>query len=155
MSDRIFINGLSLHAYHGVMPYEAKVGQTFTIDLELEIDLSDAARSDKVVDTVSYDKVVDCASKAFCAQRCQLIEAAAGQVADAVLARVSARAPDQGDDPQAARADRRDLQRRRRHAGARAWRWQIMTEALAGARRQCRRQPRHPRPRGGAAVRRQ
>ena len=48
MSDRIFINGLSLHAYHGVMPYEAKVGQTFTIDLELEIDLSDAARSDKV-----------------------------------------------------------------------------------------------------------
>jgi dihydroneopterin aldolase len=31
MSDRIFINGLSLHAYHGVMANEAKVGQTFTI----------------------------------------------------------------------------------------------------------------------------
>ena len=45
MSDRIFINGLSLHAYHGVMPHEAKVGQTFTLDLELEIDLADAARS--------------------------------------------------------------------------------------------------------------
>jgi dihydroneopterin aldolase len=86
MSDRIFINGLSLHAYHGVMAYEAKVGQTFTIDLELEIDLSAAARSDKVVDTVSYDKVVDCASHAFRAQRFRLIEAAAGRVADAVLA---------------------------------------------------------------------
>jgi dihydroneopterin aldolase len=86
MSDRIFINGLSLHAYHGVMAYEAKVGQTFTIDLELEIDLSAAARSDKVVDTVSYDKVVDCASQAFRAQRFRLIEAAAGRVADAVLA---------------------------------------------------------------------
>ena len=85
MSDRIFINGLSLHAYHGVMPHEAKVGQTFTIDLELEIDLSDAARSDKVMDTVSYDKVVDCASKAFCGQRRKLIETAAGQVASAVL----------------------------------------------------------------------
>jgi 7,8-dihydroneopterin aldolase/epimerase/oxygenase len=85
MSDRIFIHGLSLHAYHGVMAYEAKVGQTFTIDLELEIDLAAATRSDKVVDTVSYDKVVDCASKAFCAQRCRLIEAAAGRVADAVL----------------------------------------------------------------------
>ena len=71
MSDRIFINGLSLHAYHGVMPYEGKVGQTFTIDLELEIDLADAARSDKVADTVSYDKVVDCASGAFCAQTLQ------------------------------------------------------------------------------------
>lgn len=86
MTDRIFIKGLALHAYHGVMVHEAKVGQTFTIDLDLEIDLSVAARSDKVMDTVSYDKVVDCASDAFCAQRFRLIEAAAGRVADAVLA---------------------------------------------------------------------
>jgi dihydroneopterin aldolase len=87
MTDRIFINGLSLHAYHGVMAHEAKVGQSFTIDLELAIDLSDAARSDKVVDTVSYDKVVQCASEVFCAQRFRLIEAAAGKVADTVLAK--------------------------------------------------------------------
>ncbi|MGH6683288.1 MAG: dihydroneopterin aldolase [Pseudolabrys sp.] len=86
MSDRIFVNGLSLHAYHGVMAYESKVGQTFTIDLELEIDLANAARSDKVADTVSYDKVVACASDAFCMQRYKLIETAAGKVADAVLA---------------------------------------------------------------------
>ena len=86
MNDRIFITGLSLHAYHGVMPYEGRVGQTFTLDLELEIDLADAVRSDKVVDTVSYDKVVDCVSQAFCAQKSKLIEAAAGRVADAVLA---------------------------------------------------------------------
>ena len=86
MSDRIFIRGLALHAYHGVMPHEAKVGQTFSIDLDLEIDLSAAARSDKVMDTVSYDKVVDCASDAFGGHRFRLIEAAAGRVADAVLA---------------------------------------------------------------------
>lgn len=85
MSDRIFIKGLSLHAYHGVMAHEAKVGQSFSIDLELAIDLSDAARSDKVKDTVSYDKVVECASAAFLAQRYRLIEAAAGSVANAVL----------------------------------------------------------------------
>jgi dihydroneopterin aldolase len=89
MTDRIFINGLSLHAYHGVMPYEGKVGQTFTIDLDIEIDLSAAARSDKVVDTVSYDKVVECVSAAFCAQKFRLIETAAGSVADAVLAKFS------------------------------------------------------------------
>ena len=87
MTDRIFINGLTLHAYHGVMAHEAKVGQSFTIDLELEIDLSNAARSDKVVDTVSYDKVVECASDVFSAQRFRLIEAAAGKVADGVLAK--------------------------------------------------------------------
>lgn len=86
MSDRIFIKGLALHANHGVMAHEAKVGQSFAIDLDLEIDLNAAARSDKVMDTVSYDKVVDCASEAFCSQRFRLIEAAAGRVADAVLA---------------------------------------------------------------------
>ena len=86
MSDRIFIKGLALHAYHGVMPYEGKVGQTFTIDLALDIDLSAAARTDKVADTVSYDKVVGCVATAFVAQKFRLIEAAAGKVADAVLA---------------------------------------------------------------------
>jgi dihydroneopterin aldolase len=86
MSDRIFIIGLSLHAYHGVMPYEGKVGQTFTIDLVLDIDLADAIRSDKVIDTVSYDKVVECASAAFTTQKYKLIEAAGGRVAEAVLA---------------------------------------------------------------------
>ncbi|HEX5509351.1 MAG TPA: dihydroneopterin aldolase [Pseudolabrys sp.] len=85
MSDRIFINGLSLHAYHGVMPYEGKVGQTFTMDMVLEMDLTAAGRSDKVADTVSYDEVVACASKAFVAHKFRLIEAAAACVADAVL----------------------------------------------------------------------
>jgi dihydroneopterin aldolase len=86
MSDRIFITGLMLHAYHGVMPHEASVGQTFSIDIVMEIDLSAAARSDTVTDTVSYDKVVTCASAAFLRQRFRLIEAAGGSVADAVLA---------------------------------------------------------------------
>jgi len=86
MSDCIFIRGLSLHAYHGVMAHEAKVGQTFALDLELTIDLTPAARSDKVADTASYDRVVDCVTRAFTAQRFRLIEAAAGKVADAVLA---------------------------------------------------------------------
>ena len=65
MSDRISIIGLMLHAFHGVMPHEGKVGQTFSIDIVLDLDLSDAARSDKVTDTVSYDRVVACASQAY------------------------------------------------------------------------------------------
>jgi dihydroneopterin aldolase len=87
MSDRIFIAGLSLHAYHGVMQHEAEVGQTFTLDLALDIDLAQAAHSDKVADTVSYDLIVEAASGAFRARRFRLIEAAAGAVADALLAR--------------------------------------------------------------------
>ncbi len=87
MNDTIFVRGLALHAYHGVMQHEAKVGQTFKLDLTLNIDLSAASRSDKIVHTVSYDQVVDAASKAFCERRYRLVEAAAGAVADAVLGR--------------------------------------------------------------------
>jgi dihydroneopterin aldolase len=87
MSDMIFVRGLALHAYHGVMQHEAKVGQTFRLDLVLDIDLSAASRSDKLKDTVSYDMVVKTMSEAFCARRYRLVEAAAGAVAEALLER--------------------------------------------------------------------
>jgi dihydroneopterin aldolase len=87
MSDSVFVTGLSLHAYHGVMQHEAKVGQTFKLDLVLDIDLTAASNSDKLVDTVGYDQVVDVAAQVFCARRYRLVEAAAGAVAKAVLDR--------------------------------------------------------------------
>ena len=86
MMDSIFITGLALHAYHGVMKHEAKVGQTFRLDITLEVDLAGASRSDKLADTIGYDEAVDVARKTFCAKRFRLVEAAAGAVADALLA---------------------------------------------------------------------
>lgn len=85
MTDAIFITGLLVHAHHGVMPHEEKVGQRFVIDLELAIDLARAAASDKLVDTVSYAAIVETATHAFAARSYRLVEAAAGAVADAVL----------------------------------------------------------------------
>jgi dihydroneopterin aldolase len=85
MNDAIFIDGLVLHAYHGVMQHEAKVGQTFRLDLVLDIDLGAASRTDKLKDTISYDKVVKTTSDAFCSRRYRLVEAAAGAVAGALL----------------------------------------------------------------------
>ena len=87
MSDAIFVNGLVLHAYHGVMPHEGKVGQPFVLDLMLDIDLAEASRTDKLKNTVSYERLVKTVSEAFCARRYRLVEAAAGAVADAVLDR--------------------------------------------------------------------
>jgi 7,8-dihydroneopterin aldolase/epimerase/oxygenase len=87
MSDAIFVNGLVLHAYHGVMPHEGRVGQPFVLDLALDIDLTEASRTDKLRHTVSYELLVRTVSEAFCARRYRLVEAAAGAVADAVLER--------------------------------------------------------------------
>jgi 7,8-dihydroneopterin aldolase/epimerase/oxygenase len=86
-ADTIFIVGLAIHAYHGVMEHEAAVGQTFLLDLELGIDLAEASRSDKIANTASYDEIVDCVAGAFRTDRFRLLEAAAGAVAAAVLAR--------------------------------------------------------------------
>jgi dihydroneopterin aldolase len=86
MSDQVFVTGLLIHAHHGVMEHESKVGQRFVLDLELSIDLKEAARSDKLVDTVSYSAIVEIASRAFTTQSYRLVETAAGAVADALLA---------------------------------------------------------------------
>jgi dihydroneopterin aldolase len=87
MSGAIFVNGLVLHAFHGVMPHEAKVGQPFVLDLMLDIDLTEASRTDTLKHTVSYEQLVKTASEAFSARRYRLVEAAAGAVAEAVLDR--------------------------------------------------------------------
>jgi 7,8-dihydroneopterin aldolase/epimerase/oxygenase len=86
MSDTIFITGLLIHAHHGVMEHEEKVGQRFVIDLELAIDLAQAGRSDKLVDTVSYASIVETATRAFTDGNYRLVEAAAAAIAEAVLA---------------------------------------------------------------------
>jgi len=87
MTDQVFVKGLALHAYHGVMQHEATVGQTFMLDLTLDLDLTAASHSDMLADTVGYDQVVKVASETFCGKRYRLVEAAAGAVADAVLSR--------------------------------------------------------------------
>lgn len=86
MSDTIFVTGLLIHAHHGVMEHEEKVGQQFAIDLELAIDLAQAGRSDKLVDTVSYASIVETATRAFTEGNYRLVEAAAAAIASAVLA---------------------------------------------------------------------
>jgi dihydroneopterin aldolase len=87
MSDTIFVSGLLIHAHHGVMAHEAKVGQRFVIDLELTTDLATASRSDKLADTVNYGAIVDTTTEVFTRRSYRLIEAAGGAVADAILAK--------------------------------------------------------------------
>lgn len=85
MTDMIFIKGILVHARHGVMEHESEVGQRFVIDLELDTDLSESSRSDRLSDTVSYSNVVATATAAFKDTNYRLLERAAGAVADAIL----------------------------------------------------------------------
>ena len=80
MTDAIFIQGLLIHAHHGIMDHEAEVGQRFVIDLELSADLLESSP-----DTLSHADVVNAASAAFADKNYRLLERAAGAVADAIL----------------------------------------------------------------------
>jgi 7,8-dihydroneopterin aldolase/epimerase/oxygenase len=85
MSDLIFLRGLVMHAHHGVMKHESKFGQRFVVDLELTLDLSKAAASDRLADTISYAAIAEEAERAFTARSFKLLEAAAGALCDAIL----------------------------------------------------------------------
>jgi dihydroneopterin aldolase len=82
----IEIRGLALRGYHGATEVERREGQTFLFDLELEA--SDAAvRSDELGDTVDYRDVVACVQRLSDGRRFDLLEALAGAVAEALVAR--------------------------------------------------------------------
>ncbi len=73
--DRIILAGIAFYGYHGVMLEENKLGQRFRIDLELGLDMNDAARTDDVRATISYADVYDLVKEAFEEKRFKLIEA--------------------------------------------------------------------------------
>src|ERR1700755_2753071 len=85
MTDTIFIKGVVVHARHGVMEHETRVGQRFVIDLELFTDLSESSRTDRLADTVSYSNVVATATAAFKDTNYKLLERGAGAVGAAIL----------------------------------------------------------------------
>ncbi len=57
MADRISLTGLSATGFHGVFEHERREGQTFVVDVTLETDVSTAALSDDVADTIDYSLV--------------------------------------------------------------------------------------------------
>lgn len=59
MSDRITLTGLRVRGRHGVYDVERVRGQEFVIDVVLELDLSVAARTDDIADTVHYGELAD------------------------------------------------------------------------------------------------
>ncbi len=57
MSDRIFIEGIRFHGYHGLTRMEREVGVRLSVDVSLELDLLPSGRSDSVRQTLDYRKV--------------------------------------------------------------------------------------------------
>lgn len=85
-ADRIEIRGLRVFGRHGVFAFERDEGQVFVVDATLELDLSRAARSDALGDTVDYGALAGRLADAIGATRFDLVEALADHLAGLVLA---------------------------------------------------------------------
>jgi dihydroneopterin aldolase len=75
----IELKGMIFHAYHGVMEQERKVGNTFTVDLELYTDLSMSIETDQLEDTINYALIYDIVKTEMAVSSC-LLEHIAGRI---------------------------------------------------------------------------
>ena len=57
MSDRIFLEGIKFHGFHGLTRMEREVGVRLAVDVSLVLDLERSGRADSVKDTIDYRKV--------------------------------------------------------------------------------------------------
>jgi dihydroneopterin aldolase len=82
MSDQIRLVGIHGFGHHGVFEEEQRIGQDFYVDVVMEIDLSGAARSDLLKDTIDYGEVCELVVAQISAAPVALIERLAGQIGD-------------------------------------------------------------------------
>jgi dihydroneopterin aldolase len=83
--DRITLRGMRFAGRHGALPGERDAAQPFEVDVTLRLDLSRAAASDELADTVDYGAVFALARDIVEERSFHLVEAIAGAIADAVL----------------------------------------------------------------------
>jgi 7,8-dihydroneopterin aldolase/epimerase/oxygenase len=70
---------------HGVRPAEREQPQDFTVDIELDTDLTQPGRSDRVEDTVDYRLAYAIAREVIEGESVKLIETLAGRMAERLL----------------------------------------------------------------------
>lgn len=87
MADRLGIEGLRVFAHHGVSHIEQERGQWFVVDVEAQLDLTEAGSSDALDATVDYGTLAREVRHIVAGERFLLLEALAHRIAEAVLAR--------------------------------------------------------------------
>src|SRR5690625_3800264 len=80
--DKIKVNGMMFYAYHGLYPEEQKLGQRFTVDLELMGHFRKAGQTDEMADSIDYGRVYEVTKEIFEGEAKQLLEAVAETLAE-------------------------------------------------------------------------
>ena len=84
--DRIELRGIRVLGRHGLLEEERKRAQPFEVDLDLELDLRAAGRTDALLDTVDYGAVAERVARLVEGEHSDLLEHLAERIARAMLA---------------------------------------------------------------------
>lgn len=84
--DFIHINALRINTVIGCTPAERERRQGVTLDIAIGLDLSRAAKSDSLADTVDYAEIEEKVHTLVSGSEFRLVEGLAGAVGDLVLA---------------------------------------------------------------------
>ena len=83
--DRILLEGMSFQGRHGVRPAEREVPQEFKVDVEVDCDLSEPGKSDRIEDTIDYRQIRSVARDVIEGESQKLLETLAARIANRVL----------------------------------------------------------------------
>ena len=81
----IELEGMEFKAYHGVLEQEKVRGNEFVVDFRGELDLSAAAESDALADTLNYAEIYDIVAYEMSVPS-ELLENVAGRIMKAIEA---------------------------------------------------------------------
>ena len=79
----IILEGIEVYSFHGYSQEERKIGGKYRVDLRLSLDTSEAEISDKLVDTINYERVFQIVQQEM-GQPSKLIEHIGRKILDAL-----------------------------------------------------------------------
>ena len=82
--SKILIENIKIYAFHGCLKEENIIGSDYLIDLEVDLDYSEASKTDNLIHTVSYADINKVIHSEMAIISC-LLEHAAQRIIDKVL----------------------------------------------------------------------
>ncbi len=92
MDDKIILSGMVFYGYHGVTDEERRLGQRFTVDMEVETDTRGAGTKDDITQALNYAAMYATVRDVVEGEPCMLLEAVAEQAAGGILREFPVRA---------------------------------------------------------------
>ena len=88
---KIRLHNMTFYGFHGISRAEKETGRRFEVDCELDVDITHAAQSDQLTDTVNYTSVYDRVEEIVQRNRFNLLETVAARIAGDLLTAFDAR----------------------------------------------------------------